>query len=396
MGGKSLGFFSSIVIVVNNIAGPGMLVLPKVYQDAGWFVPTVVLFVICIASSLAAILLTDAMARVPGNSRFQRRIEFVNVFEEFWGHRGMQLAQGMFIVNMMAQISSSIISNAQVMDSFIVFLNPRHTTYALQVWPTLDIISWSPPLKAILQPPVTMEQSAACHQGKVIPFNDPEESRAIISLGYLSLALILIPMSIMNLEENIFIQKISFYMLLLLSAEFLMQFYMQGMGNHEVPAFGHDYSHVLGSIVFNFAFIVVVPSWVNEKKAEVGIAPSIWISTFFSTILYVATGWMGAMAYYRAEGNFLNTLSNACSPTITRVSAFLFAFGMIGLGIPFICIVTRYSLLVGRVCGPRMSHFWAIFFPWLVSWVFYEGGLFNELIAWSGDLALGPINFVFP
>jgi len=32
LGSKSLGLFSSIVIVVNNIAGPGMLVLPMVYQ----------------------------------------------------------------------------------------------------------------------------------------------------------------------------------------------------------------------------------------------------------------------------------------------------------------------------------------------------------------------------
>ena len=74
------------------------------------------------------------------------------------------------------------------------------------------------------------------------------------------------------------------------------------------------------------------------------------------------------------QGNFLNKLSNVCSPTVTRVSAFLFAFGMIGLGIPFAAIVMRYNLLVGRVCGPRMSTFWAIYFPWIISWLFYTGG----------------------
>jgi len=105
---------------------------------------------------------------------------------------------------------------------------------------------------------------------------------------------------------------------------------------------------------------------------------------------------MGAVAYERAEGNFLNKLSNVCSPTVTRISAFLFAFGMIGLGIPFAAIVTRYNLLVGRMCGPSASSFWAVYFPWLISWVFYTGGLFGELIAWSGDVAIGPINFVLP
>jgi hypothetical protein len=59
-------------------------------------------------------------------------------------------------------------------------------------------------------------------------------------------------------------------------------------------------------------------------------------------------------------------------------------------------IVTRYSLLVGRVCSPAWSQYWAVFFPWMLSWLFYQGGLFNELIAWSGDLAIGPINYVLP
>jgi len=131
LGSKSLGLFSSIVIVVNNIAGPGMLVLPMVYQvltnaitkrtyvhiclahsfvpyacipsrtlslthspqEAGWVVPTVVLLLICVGSGFAATFLVDTMARIPENGRFQRRIEFVNIFEEYWGMKGMYIAQ---------------------------------------------------------------------------------------------------------------------------------------------------------------------------------------------------------------------------------------------------------------------------------------------------------------
>jgi hypothetical protein len=44
-------------------------------------VPTLVFLVICVASSFAATFLCDTMARIPGNSRFERRIEFVNIFE---------------------------------------------------------------------------------------------------------------------------------------------------------------------------------------------------------------------------------------------------------------------------------------------------------------------------
>jgi len=401
LGAKRIALFGSIVCVANNIAGPGMVVLPRVYQEAGWVVPSAVLVVVCVASSLAATYLVDAMARIPGNSRFQRRIEFVNIFDEYWGATGMQIAQAMFIINMMAQTVSSIVANAQVVDSFIVFLNPYRTTYALEVFPHPHFISWSPPLEVIPAAAAAQhsrEAAALCHEVNAVPFADlpGAEGRLLVSLGYVFLALLLVPMSNMNLDDNVIIQKVSFYMLVVLSIEFLVQFWAQGLTHHTVPAFGTNYSHVVGSILFNYAFIAIIPSWLNEKRQDVSVNLTVWTSTVGSTVLYILTGLMGACAYTRAEGNFLNALSNECSPLVTRVSAFLFAFGIIGLGIPFNCIVTRYSLLVGRVCGPRSSSFWAVWFPWLVSWLVYGGGLFNEVIAWSGDLDLGPINFVLP
>jgi hypothetical protein len=52
------------------------------------------------------------MARIPGNARFQRRIEFVNIFEEYWGTGGLRVAQAMFIINMMAQVQAARPSHA--------------------------------------------------------------------------------------------------------------------------------------------------------------------------------------------------------------------------------------------------------------------------------------------
>ena len=269
LGQKSLGFFSSVVVVVNNIAGPGMLVLPMVYQEAGWVVPTAVLVLICVASAFAAIFLVDALARVPSNGHFQRRIEFVNIFEEWWGSKGMYWANLMFIMNMMTQIMSAIVSNSQVMDNFIVFLSPWSATYALQLWPAPAFLKWTPPKSMLkIAPSMSMEASANCHRMNVVPFKLEDgvaEERVMITLGYASLAAMLIPMSLMNLDENILIQKISFFSCVIFSLEFLFQFWWTGLETRSIPAFGTDYSHVMGSIVFNYAFIAIIPSWVNEK-----------------------------------------------------------------------------------------------------------------------------------
>lgn len=78
---KRISSFSSICIITNTIAGPGMVVLPRIFQEAGWVIPTMVFILILVASSLAATFLCDTMARIPGNSRFERRIEFVNIFD---------------------------------------------------------------------------------------------------------------------------------------------------------------------------------------------------------------------------------------------------------------------------------------------------------------------------
>ena len=116
LGSKTLGFFSSVVIVTNNILGPGVLVLPSVYQEAGWVVPTVVLLLICVGSGFAATFLVDTMARVPENGRFQRRIEFVNIFEEFWGVKGMYIAQVLPFVSVCMQTDKRLRAYAQAIE----------------------------------------------------------------------------------------------------------------------------------------------------------------------------------------------------------------------------------------------------------------------------------------
>lgn len=36
-GGKTIGFFAGMTLIVNNIFGPALPTLPTVFQQAGWF-----------------------------------------------------------------------------------------------------------------------------------------------------------------------------------------------------------------------------------------------------------------------------------------------------------------------------------------------------------------------
>jgi hypothetical protein len=52
--------------------------------------------------------------------------------------------------------------------------------------------------------------------------------------------------------------------MLLILVEWAAWFIYNGM-HHSIPAIGPDQSQVLGTVIFNYAFVVSVPSWLNEK-----------------------------------------------------------------------------------------------------------------------------------
>ena len=378
-----------MVLTVNNISGAGMLTLPRVFQQSGWVIPTLVFVVICVSSSLAATFLTDAMARIPGNSHFDLRVEFACIFGEFFGPGMKHVAQVMLMLCFYSQIIAGIVASAQVVDGFIVFLNPDRTTYALQFLPTPHIISWTAPA---YQPDTP---KAACGDGDEVPFLN-SDTGIILTLGYLLLCLALVPFAFGTLDDNITGQKLSFLLLLCFSTVFIAQFAQEGLVAARVPAFGASYRDMLGSIIFNYAFIVMVPSWLNEKRAEVSVNRTVWSGTVISTILYLLVGITGGLAYDSVQGNFLNSLASHCNPALTRFAAFLFAIVCVGLSVPIFCIMVRYNLIVDGLCSDRWAVIFSVVLPFAFSWVFYHGRSFNDVVSWSGVVNNGPVNFILP
>ena len=122
-------------------------------------------------------------------------------------------------------------------------------------------------------------------------------------------ALLFAYMGLLSLEENICMQVASFVALVVITVVFLAAFIVDGdaLGDQSptsaswsgggegerVPAFGAVVRDCLGVVIFNFAFCVTIPSWVNEKEPGTDINTVIWGSTIGSTLLYAAVGWLG-------------------------------------------------------------------------------------------------------
>lgn len=107
-------------------------------------------------------------------------------------------------------------------------------------------------------------------------------TRFVFSCGsYLVTLIIIMPMGAMNLDDNIKLQILSFIMLVVLTLEFCVHYITHGlhMEFNNVPLIGDNFSSVIGTVIFNLAFVVTIPSWVNEKKPKVSVNRSIWYST---------------------------------------------------------------------------------------------------------------------
>ena len=73
-----------------------------------------------------------------------------------------------------------------------------------------------------------------------------------------------------------------------------------------------------------------------------------------------------------------------------------FGVFIIGLGIPVFCVISRYNLYVGGVCSDGWATFWGGIFPWIVSWMLYQGHAILGLLSWTGLVLNGFIDFICP
>jgi amino acid permease len=132
-------------LIINNISGPAMMSFPHLFHQAG-IAPVILCIIwVLICSSLTATMFADAIASIPGNARFTRNINFSEAFRLLVGHDWYVVSETLFLLSCMVQICASLVETAQSLDGFLAsFLVGK--TYALQFWPTLTFIEWTPAL----------------------------------------------------------------------------------------------------------------------------------------------------------------------------------------------------------------------------------------------------------
>lgn len=228
----------------------------------------------------------------------------------------------------------------------------------------------------------------------------------VISLGFLIVLVLCVPLGYFNLEDNIWVQQFGFFFLVLCLAAWTVQFFYSGMQGDRLgtfspppgvtPAFGS----VLSVIIFQFNFALYVPSWLIEKRPEVSVAKSVGWAVVISSAMFLLLGVLGALAFDYPDGqDFLAVLSSKTSKNIlptSLIGAYLFPAAALLTGIPVASIVIRYNLVESKICGPVAANLNGVVLPWLLALCFFAGSFLNTLIQWTSALVFVALNLIMP
>eukprot|EP00118_Oscarella_pearsei_P006408 m.28864 g.28864 ORF g.28864 m.28864 type:complete len:583 (+) comp31085_c0_seq2:86-1834(+) len=405
-GGKKIGFAASFVLNINNSMGPAMVLLPLLNQSAGWLTPSLALVIFFLFSTFAGTMLCEAMQRIPGNRNFeaQPRYEFATTVQHYYGKVAYVFFQIFYVISLQAFNIVGMIIAAQMFDMFI-FRISKHG-YALDY-----------SKMKILEACAGYNDTSACFER-----NNVFSSDQVVSIGFIVCMVICIPFGYINLDANMGFQWFSFFGLLALTAEFVVQFilntipslpwYKNGTADFAAtsakldPAFNlAGQPQVLGLSVLAYAYIVTIPSWVNEKKRGVSVNKSLWYPAIVACIMKMCVGVTGSMAfqlYNRTSqtmmpgaDDIVGSLLSFDMPLWTQFCAYSWVLTTIIPGIPVMAIMVRYNLQAGG-WGKRTSFFIGVVAPWIITLFCYQYNQLTEICSWVGNVVSGFVNFALP
>ncbi|RIA89508.1 hypothetical protein C1645_850870 [Glomus cerebriforme] len=79
------------------------------------------------------------------------------------------------------------------------------------------------------------------------------------------------PLAFLDLVDNVLVQIFSFGILVFIVITWIVTFVLTGLHKDYVPLVSDNQSQVVGTVLFNYAFITTVPSWVNDLRPNVSI-----------------------------------------------------------------------------------------------------------------------------
>lgn len=383
----SIGMLGSVSIAVNSLTGPAMLNIPALFSQAG-LIPTITcLLFVCVLSSLCCLHMASLISKVPGNKDFRKEIEYSEAFSTFWGYKWFFSTQAIYLCCITLLNITSIVDMSQVADTVLGHWFPNGTA-AIQIIRTDGIrCNW-----------IRWDYSGCSEDdidlGVCTPFRNLEG--IIITAGKIVTVIFYFPLALLDLKENSYWQIVGFIILLITSAHFAYAFasYPEKSSSN-LTLWGEDWSDLFGVVLFNFALVLTVPAWLYEREPHVDVPTTIYVSTAITIVIYLTIGILGSLAIQNVADNMLQSMMSGALGIMMQISSSVFAFGIIGLGIPLFSVLARLNLTSAGV-SRSVGQGFAVYLPFTVAMFLYDGESVTSLLNWGGVIFTSLVVFILP
>lgn len=233
-----------------------MVLFPSLYQQAGWLLVSLALLGVCGLSYICSVMIIEAMAAMPGNAKFDKRVEYTSLAYFYLGKYGYGVTQLFFQLSLACNNISSIIQSVQVMDFALAAIFGKSCATP----------EFYPSFAFHCPDPVS---------GDITVFGD---GVYVLSIGFILTALLCAPLGFWNLDDNIIIQKVSCLLVFVMVAIWFGVFVKLGFEVDRLPTVGTQFTGILGTVLFNFAVITSIPSWVSWRHYQCTRVPVLLLS----------------------------------------------------------------------------------------------------------------------
>eukprot|EP00927_Polykrikos_kofoidii_P060257 TRINITY_DN5527_c0_g7_i1.p1 TRINITY_DN5527_c0_g7~~TRINITY_DN5527_c0_g7_i1.p1 ORF type:complete len:729 (+),score=94.57 TRINITY_DN5527_c0_g7_i1:328-2187(+) len=369
---KTIGFAGSVMLLINTIAGPTIVSMPALAQEAGWLPLLLVEVGVACFCVLCGLMVIDAMRRMPGNDNFQRIVEFTD-FTSFYLPRPLHyICIFCFFLACALNLMQLIIQSAQVTD--YILLNVNGCAPGLDIGNGLRYVCGS-------------------KTDSVTPFGDS----FVLSSSMLIAAVVCVPFAIKDLDGNIVLQKFAVVGLCVMALIWVIVLVEEPAFPTPLPLATTSQRSLIGTVLFNFSFIATVPSWVNEKRPDVSVAETFGATMVYVVLVYSIIGIMGGLAFapfFQTDENLFSKL-NASGSMMGQATVWCYPMLQNFTSIPIQAILIRHNLTRSGI-PKKVGTCFAVALPWALSVYFYTGKGFDIISEFGGLATSSVINFVLP
>ena len=375
-----------------------MFALAALFQQAGWLLSIGLMLLVAVWTAQSSLYFAQAMAAFRGNANFGKRMEMGHTMFHLLPRWAYYLGMVTLLTVFFSQNLANIVLTSQVMDYTLLDMFGR--TCGVDYYPSFRAYC------------VTGASSQDAQT------DSPFGYSYVISLGYIVVLVLCIPLGVLNLDDNIGIQIAGMLLTVVCVFVWVADFMRFSPTIANMPALPPDSSALptlLSTVVFNYGFVATIPSWLNEKAPKVQVARTVWGGVLWATSQFLLVSVPAAMAVPNLPSSctLLAVINGVCPVpdangdggnlnlpfwAVSRIMVFIFPIANVLASIPVFSIIIRYNLL--QIHGIKvpvwLGNLFAVVLPWLVALPFFGGDGLNQIINWSSAIFFILLNLILP